>query len=197
MFLSGCPILEELYISIVPFDSDESLTCIEWKNFCLSNLTRAAIHCISTYFPLKAVNNTPSLRLELNQVNYHGLIPTFHNLTQLELIFIEYSCQFLVEVLNHCPKLQKLDLCQDEIWNRKKDRENWVDPDVVPQCLSLHLRSCNIFNFYGLQDELMLASYMLKSASILQTMKIWCPVPISLLISFYHAIARFSDPLAE
>ncbi|XP_058741512.1 F-box/FBD/LRR-repeat protein At5g22660-like [Vicia villosa] len=179
LFLTGCPILEDLHLlTEVTFGSDESLTVNEWKGFCLSNLTRADIHCAYSYFPLKAFHNVHSLRFQIDQVVHYqnDLIPTFHNLTQLELISLRYSCQFLVEVLNHCPKLQKLDLRQanlDKIWNRKKDRENWVDPVVVPQCLALHLKTCNLFNFFGLPDELMLASYILKNASILQTMKIW------------------------
>ncbi|XP_024640659.1 F-box/FBD/LRR-repeat protein At2g04230 isoform X2 [Medicago truncatula] len=37
------------------------------------------------------------------------------------------------------------------------DIEDWVDSDVVPECLSLHLRTCNLFKLSGLQDELMLA----------------------------------------
>ncbi|XP_058767621.1 F-box/LRR-repeat protein At4g14103-like [Vicia villosa] len=115
MFLSGCPVLEELHTFDVTFYYDESLTCTEWKSFCLSNLTRADIRRTHSYFPLKAVNNTPSLCLELNQEQHYGLIPTFHNLTQLELISLRYSCQILVEVLNHSPMLQKLDLRQEDI----------------------------------------------------------------------------------
>jgi hypothetical protein len=52
------------------------------------------------------------------------------------------------------------------------DTENWVDPDVVPQCLSLNLRTCNLFNFLGLQGEVKLAKYILKNARVLQTMDI-------------------------
>jgi len=53
------------------------------------------------------------------------------------------------------------------------DKEGWVDPDVVPECLSLHLRTCNLFKLSGLHDELMLARYIFKNARVLQTMKIW------------------------
>ena len=55
----------------------------------------------------------------------------------------------------------------EETWTRKDDKENWVDPDVVPQCISLHLRTCNLFNFLGLQGEVKLAKYILKNARVL------------------------------
>jgi hypothetical protein len=124
------------------FDSEESLTCDEWKSFCLTSLTRADIDCFHYQFPLKAVHNVHSLRLEIDQVclwyylrkkwficiftlisnnlsfyifqvHYlNDLIPTFHNLTKLELISLDYGWQFLIKVLNHCPKLQELNIDQ-------------------------------------------------------------------------------------
>jgi hypothetical protein len=68
LFLIGCPLLEDLFIFNVLFDSEESLTCDEWKNFCLTNLTRADIDCFHCHFPLKAVHNVHSLRLEIDKV---------------------------------------------------------------------------------------------------------------------------------
>ncbi|PNX90549.1 F-box/RNI/FBD-like domain protein, partial [Trifolium pratense] len=91
----------------------ESLTCDEWKTFCLTKLTRAELNCLSYHFPLKAFHNVPSLLLQINQVNYRGdFIPTFHNLTQLNLRYNNYSWHFLLEVLKHCPKLQTLKIDQ-------------------------------------------------------------------------------------
>jgi hypothetical protein len=48
-----------------------------------------------------------------------------------------------------------------------------MDPDSVPQCLSLHLKNCQLMSFLGLQGELLLAMYILKNARVLQTMEIW------------------------
>ncbi|GAU13058.1 hypothetical protein TSUD_173580 [Trifolium subterraneum] len=180
IFLKGCPVLQDLHSFDVMFDSMESLTCNEWKDFLLSNLTRANIDCYENYFPVKAVHNVASLRFYYCQRRYYhnDLIPTFYNLTQLELLCLDYSKEFILDVLNHCPKLQKLDLTEfdptnKEVCARKDDKTSWLFPDVVPQCLSLHLRTCNLFCFSGLHGELMLASYILKNASVLQTMKIW------------------------
>ncbi|MCH87960.1 F-box/LRR-repeat protein [Trifolium medium] len=111
LFLTGCPILQDLYTYDLYFDSEESLTCNEWKSFCLSNLTRADIDCFHSHLTLEAVQNVSSLRFEIDQVYSHnGFIPTFHNLTQLELLHLNYSWGFLLEVLKHCPMLQKLEL---------------------------------------------------------------------------------------
>ncbi|GAU13053.1 hypothetical protein TSUD_173530 [Trifolium subterraneum] len=132
-----------------------------------------------TFFRVEiAVHNVPSLRLNYRQEYHHNdLIPTFHNLTQLELDCYDYSKELLLDVLNHCPKLQRLDLAEylvdKKVRARKDDKTSWVFPDVVPQCLLLHLRTCNLFSFLGLHGELMLASYILKNARVLQTMKIW------------------------
>ncbi|KAK2360528.1 FBD-associated F-box protein [Trifolium repens] len=128
-------------------------------------------------FSLEEVHNVPSLRLEIDQVHCRNdFIPTFHNLTQLELIYLNYSWQFLLQVLKLSPKLQELKIDQaglnKEYWTRKDDKENWVDPDFVPQCLSLHLITCNLVNFLGLQGELQLAMYILKNAKVLQNMRI-------------------------
>jgi hypothetical protein len=60
----------------------------------------------------------------------------------------------------------------DQTWTKKDDKEYWVDPDIVPQCLSLHLRVCYLSSFLGLQGELRLARYILKNAKVLQTMRI-------------------------
>jgi len=42
----------------------------------------------------------------------NDMITTFHNLTHLEIISLNYSWKFLVQILNHCPKLQSLGLDQ-------------------------------------------------------------------------------------
>ncbi|KAK2414103.1 FBD-associated F-box protein [Trifolium repens] len=185
LFLAGSPLLEDLYTLELSFGSEESLTCDEWKSFCLSNLTEAVIDCFHFHFrcrfPLKVVYNVSSLCLEIDQVNCHNdFIHTFHNLTQLEFdcCSLHYNWKLVLELLNHCPKLQSLRLSEvvleDRFSPRNDDNENWVDPDFVPQCLSLHLRTCHFSSFLGRHGtELMLALYILKHARVLQTMTIY------------------------
>jgi hypothetical protein len=61
-----------------------------------------------------------------------------------------------------------------ENWDGKDDEESWGEPKFVPQCLLSCLTTCNIMHFLGLQNELLLAEYILKNAQNLQTMTIEC-----------------------
>jgi hypothetical protein len=72
LFLTGCPILEDLFTRDVSVSDEsfqnESLTCNKWKGSFLTDLAQADIDCISHYFPLKSVYNVQSLRCEFHQV---------------------------------------------------------------------------------------------------------------------------------
>jgi hypothetical protein len=57
--------------------------------------------------------------------------------------------------------------------NEEDDQENWVEPKLVPRCLTSHLRTCTIQHLSGPKFELMLAKYILKNARLLETMTIW------------------------
>jgi hypothetical protein len=65
------------------------------------------------------------------------------------------------------------------LWTKKDVSENWVDRNLVdrnfvPQCLSSHLKICNLYNFFGgLKGEMMVAMYILENAKVLQTMRVW------------------------
>ncbi|WJX93715.1 hypothetical protein P8452_75207 [Trifolium repens] len=64
--------------------------------------------------------------------SFNGVIPIFHNLTNLQINSLNYRWSFLVQVLKHCPMLQEL--CVDEAgpdateetWTQKDDKENFV-----------------------------------------------------------------------
>ncbi|GAU25867.1 hypothetical protein TSUD_164080 [Trifolium subterraneum] len=181
LFLAGSPLLEDLFTLVISFESEESLTRDEWKSFSLSNLTKAFLDCFRSKFhcrfQLKPVYNVSSLWLQIDQVNCHNdFIPTFNNLTELEFecCSLRYNWKLVVEVLKHCPKLQSLllnEVMLKERFHRNNDNENWVDPDFVPQCLSLHLRTCSFSSCFGLHGT-ELAKYILKNAEVLQTMKV-------------------------
>ncbi|KAL5057466.1 hypothetical protein RYX36_029070, partial [Vicia faba] len=186
LLLAGCPILEELFISkIWGFHSEDSLSTNKWKSFTLKTLTRASVDSTYFHFPFEPLHHVHSLSISTAEmVSYNHVLPTFNNLTSLDLNSFNYRWRFLIEVLKHCPKLQTLKLDEaasntdiwaknEETWTRKDDKENWVDPEYVPQCLSLHLKTCHLLSFLGLQGELLLAKYILKNAAVLQTMKIW------------------------
>ncbi|GAU38446.1 hypothetical protein TSUD_151690 [Trifolium subterraneum] len=174
LLLAKFPNLEDLQISCLCFDSEDSLSCNEWKNFSLSNLTKAVVDSSYFKFPMKVLHNVRSLSMCIAQAHcFNDAIPTFHNLTCMHLDSLNSRCHFLVEVFKHCPKLQELYVDEDDMNSDDQTwTGNWVDPDFVPQCLSLHFRVCYLSSFLGLQSELQLARYILKNARVLQTMRI-------------------------
>ncbi|WJX81391.1 hypothetical protein P8452_64278 [Trifolium repens] len=98
--------------------------CPKLQNFDLDTPTSIFNHILGPFY------NVQSLRFQFHQGYYHdNLVPTFHNLTQLKLNCYDYSWQFLLDVLNHCPKLQMLDLDEvevdGEVQDKKEDKENW------------------------------------------------------------------------
>ncbi|GAU23150.1 hypothetical protein TSUD_305980 [Trifolium subterraneum] len=177
LLLAGCPILEDLRAGYLSFDSEDTLTYQERESLSLNKLTKANLGYTFCHFPLKALQNVEHLFIEINKV-YRGCdeIPNFHNLTNLGLYSINYSWHLLVNVLKHCPNLQIVALSQGTANGTIEDvpENNWVDPIFVPQCLSLHLRTCKLLNFLGQQGELLFARYILKNARVLRTMKIHC-----------------------
>ncbi|XP_057418853.1 F-box/FBD/LRR-repeat protein At5g22700-like [Lotus japonicus] len=97
----------------------------------------------------------------LGVVHHHHDFPSFHNLTHLELVIEPDNSLLLAEMLNHCPKLQSLSL-ERLHWNRVQ--EIWMEPEFVPEGLSLNLKTCSFRHFKGLEVELQLARYILKNA---------------------------------
>lgn len=187
LLLVGCPILEELQAHHIGFRSEDSLTYQERNSssLSLSKLTRADMVCFYCHFPLTALRNVEFLCIQMDEMyRPHDEIPTFHNLTHLTLLSLNYNWKLLVHVLSHCPKLQKLDLSEaTEDCIIPDVLENWVDPKFVPHCISLNLRTCTLLRFKGLQGELLMAKYILKNARVLQTMTIRGPSPVDYILA--------------
>lgn len=179
LILQKCPILEYLQLSNIYGHS--SYYWISDDN-TLTKLKRADITICYCYFPMKALSNLEFLRIQLSE-DYHPYdFPTFNNLTHL---VVNYDWDIVVQVLQHCPKLQSLDLyqkLQGDYWKDDEDiadddQENWAYPKSVPTCLSLNLTTCTMrdFAFAGLQrNHVMLARFILKNAKVLETTTIWC-----------------------
>ncbi|CAJ2652215.1 unnamed protein product [Trifolium pratense] len=173
--LNGCPILEDFEANGITLGNLLSSSPADRVRKCLPKLVRASFSNISNY-PFQPFCSVQSLHFE-EVKGCNDLFPIFDNLTQLELS-LDYSWKFIVKVLNNCPNLQKLDLDKVSeskvLWTENDVSENWVDTNFVPRCLSLHLESCNLYNFFsGLKGELMLARYILENAKVLQTMRVW------------------------
>ncbi|WJX41760.1 hypothetical protein P8452_29071 [Trifolium repens] len=69
-----------------------------------------------TKYKVKFITLEMSSMTEINKVyRCRDEIPTFHNLTNLVLFSINYNWHLLVNVLKHCPYLQKVALSQGTI----------------------------------------------------------------------------------
>ncbi|XP_045810205.1 FBD-associated F-box protein At5g56370-like [Trifolium pratense] len=157
LFLDGCPVLENLEISFIYI---KSINQSDFEHFesssSLTKLNKAYIEGCGCHFPMKLLSYLKFLHIQLSKDIYTTDVydfPTFHNLTHLVL---QCDWDIVVQVLQHCPKLQNFELYQnllDRHTYTKDDNENWADPDFVPHCLSLNLTTCAIgdFAFAGLQ----------------------------------------------
>ncbi|KAM5556004.1 F-box/LRR-repeat protein [Rosa sericea] len=119
-----------------------------------------------TSFP----NRLNMLLAQISEVKYLSLsapipvgccFPAFGNLTKLELVL--YGCDYwklLPVVLQKAPNLEYLDL-KDKTEGDYECSCNL--PEVVPLCLSSHLKSISIWAFKGRRFEMKVAEYLLKN----------------------------------
>ncbi|CAJ2672333.1 unnamed protein product [Trifolium pratense] len=135
LLLAGCPNLEYLRAEDIGFHYQrDSLTIQEYESLSLPKLISAVItQCRCSCFPLKALSNLEYLSVETSMLRtkdhkVYGMdqlqcplydIPIFRNLTHLEL---HDRLELVPQMLQHCPKLQKLELRQmfcNIGWNQK------------------------------------------------------------------------------
>ncbi|XP_045831176.1 FBD-associated F-box protein At4g10400-like [Trifolium pratense] len=56
-------------------------------------------------------------------------------------------------------------------WSYLSNKDLDINPNVVPKCISSHLRSCTL-NYEGFKDQIQFATYILENAPLLRVMKI-------------------------
>ncbi|XP_027923010.1 F-box/FBD/LRR-repeat protein At5g56420-like [Vigna unguiculata] len=157
-FLSGCPNLKDLKVYETYVQNIE-------KFIRLPKLARASVH--EKLLPLEVLKDVEVLFLVLD-IYQRNLVFDFQNLVQLELI-LQHKKDWLrvLEVLQHCPKLQTLVIC---LVGREGVVPPYPQPD--PVCISFHLKTCCLKEYHGSIDEFQFARYILEKANYLQTMKI-------------------------
>ncbi|MCH83711.1 F-box/LRR-repeat protein [Trifolium medium] len=186
-------VLEDLKVCnvFIPEEVEEEEAC---QNLNLSKLIRADVTDCWCLFPIKAFVNSEFLRIQI-RLEYtttspytDDQLPIFYNLTHLVINNTSFE---VLQVLHRCPKLQNLVIYQktqtewewewdEERWGKEDfgavGQESWVVPkSAPPQCFSFSLRTCTIQDFalLDLQHDIMLASYILSNAGVLETMTIW------------------------
>ncbi|XP_057446560.1 putative F-box/FBD/LRR-repeat protein At5g62970 [Lotus japonicus] len=176
--LSGCPNLEDLKTMGLFITCYESYREIK----TLPKLVRADVSLESTYVLFRdVVENVKFLRLDeiydvvLNESarQYPDFIPMFHNLTRIELDYCKFNsdCSEVVELLNHCPKLQDLVIDQPNVESDLFE-EPLQYPSSVPECILSHLQRCYINCYRGTKGEFRFAKYIMENGRFLKRMTI-------------------------
>ncbi|GAU41368.1 hypothetical protein TSUD_390550 [Trifolium subterraneum] len=143
--LDGCPVLEDLQVSHIHFNNSFRPSDFEqFENSSFRKLYRADITDCYFHFPAKALANVEFLRIKLWKGYLPNGFPTFHNLTHLA---VNYDCNLAVQVLQHCPKLQNLELYPKFKYAWRDEYITKDDQELVPRCLSSSLTTCTIRDF--------------------------------------------------
>ncbi|KAI3875207.1 hypothetical protein MKX03_008905 [Papaver bracteatum] len=97
--------------------------------------------------------------------------PMFHSLVRLELTSgISFSKhKTLLNILRISPNLKTLVFAQGFVGQQSSTDSGWT-PDMVPQCVLLHLKSVKFCEFYGCLEDLNAVKTFLKNARVLKRM---------------------------
>ncbi|KAK2376561.1 hypothetical protein QL285_077338 [Trifolium repens] len=141
--LNECPVLEYLETYNVYYIEEQG-EGVRLKT--LTKLMRANIDASDV--PIKAIHNVHFLKLKMpgmSQPKINSYCRDFlalQNLIHLELCFYDIGDVF--KVLQNCPKLQILSIIKWSYLHNQDLHRNWKNPNLVPKCISSHLRSCTL-----------------------------------------------------
>lgn len=155
--------------SIVDANIDLGFFCVQ------NNELHVAVFAIELFSRLGSVE---SLRLSdqtIQCLNYAKsalhLLPSFKNLTRLEVHFDDPSCEVLADILRKSPKLEFLHIYGGSYLSL--DSEDWTS-DSLPCCFKSSLKSCDISDFRGDEAEIRLVKFLLENVTLLREMNIYC-----------------------
>jgi hypothetical protein len=156
------------------------------------------------------------------QEDTYNHFPMFQNLIHMELIFNHKRCeewQWVIEVLRRCPKLQKLTIhevlflskknlpqqfltlfilftkylnCWQDSVNQDEGVCNWMDPTIVPECLSTQLKICLLKGCKCTDCELQFAKFIMQNAKVLDTISIKSASSICISVK-YQMITKMAS----
>ncbi|PRQ58794.1 putative FBD domain, leucine-rich repeat domain, L domain-containing protein [Rosa chinensis] len=178
--ISYCP-GPQFYVDAPKLENLDLFCSFPQPNFFLENakyLVTAAVVLKKNYklflirhaFP----NSLNMLLAQISEVKYLSLsapipvdccFPAFGNLTKLELVLDHYDYwKLLTVVLQKVPNLEYLSLEEKGIGDHEW---SFNLPEVVPSCLSSHLKSIYMRKFKGRRSEMKMAEYLLKNGYLL------------------------------
>ncbi|KAK7282174.1 hypothetical protein RIF29_10767 [Crotalaria pallida] len=153
------PLLRVLHLHSVTFAAEECLPkllsgCPIFEDFPATNL--------KIDFEIAAINKSS--------------LDSFKSLSLLVRAKIEYIRRLNLP-LQVFSNVEDLDLLIERRYRLKEeehddDDDDWVYPEFVPECVSLHLRKCTIHCYKGVEGGPRFARYVMQNASVLHTMRI-------------------------
>ncbi|XP_058722105.1 F-box/FBD/LRR-repeat protein At4g26340-like isoform X2 [Vicia villosa] len=172
VFMSSCPILEELHACNSQFISLED----ESEKFKLfPNLKTARI--FDNNVPITVLSEVQSLHLELNMNRIRcKQLPLFRRLINIDIIFTNEllvgPLKRLLQLLQHCPILQNFTIqdCVDH--QNKLVGDYWIDPPTVPECLSSQLKTFFFRGYKDNENEFQFVRYIMQNSKVLQAITI-------------------------
>ncbi|XP_054782749.1 F-box/FBD/LRR-repeat protein At5g56420-like [Prosopis cineraria] len=161
--LNGCALLEDLVLK--SWSTNRSVLRIGR----LEHLVSAKVHNPS-WIQLKAFSNVRLLQIadEMGCMLLVSDIPTFYNLTHLEILWLIDDGNNFLGCLGSFPKLEILTIHKLDFKRSLKDH-SMLD---VPQCLSTHLRKFYLGEYRGSECEFEVAAFIMKNASVLRDISI-------------------------
>ncbi|XP_054822722.1 putative F-box/LRR-repeat protein At5g15620 [Prosopis cineraria] len=102
-------------------------------------------------------------------------LPTFHNLIHFSVDqgMYDFTGGALMDILEKSPNLEVLDIVDGFDPAFCLDGEAWT-LSTVPHCLKSSLKLVSIWNFFGEVAEMQLLSFLLKHATKLSRIKMFC-----------------------
>ncbi|KAK4257407.1 hypothetical protein QN277_007000 [Acacia crassicarpa] len=112
--------------------------------------------------------------------NLLSRLPTFHNLTHLgvDREMYDFTGEALMDILEKSPKLEVLDIVDGFDPDFCLDGEVWT-LRPVPHCIKYGLKLVRITDFRGRVAEMQFLIFLLKNATILGRIKIFCGESLS------------------
>ncbi|XP_065862294.1 F-box/FBD/LRR-repeat protein At4g26340-like isoform X1 [Euphorbia lathyris] len=163
-----------------------------------SSLVHANVGAVDIYL-LNAISQVEYLSLtaidkSLQNIIRDSALPIFKNLKTMELRDSfgwrtpPNDWKVLPNLLESSPNLQVLIFSQGLVSLTLDDQDfnhfNWQRPESVPECLSMHLKTIEIFEFVGFPEELQIVEYFLECGEVLEKMII-------------HRFVLSENPIAE
>ncbi|PRQ38750.1 putative F-box domain, FBD domain, leucine-rich repeat domain, L domain-containing protein [Rosa chinensis] len=162
------------------------------SNYYFSNnakaMVKAEIHLIHgcSGENIYRVESAPPLLEGVSGVKYLSLLtpvfsarslPSFDNLKHLKVGLFRCSYWgYVIALLKRSPNLEDIVL---DIWTWTWGKQEYVKgyrpfnpPEVVPICVSSHLRTISIINFMGYDDEFEVVKYLLQYSEVLRRLTI-------------------------